>query len=553
MIRFQGKGVCAGIALGTVTLFQRKTVTTFKHKISDTETELRRLHQAIHKAVDQLEHLAADTKHTLGDNEAQIFEIHAMMLEDEDLMKAMTECITQQQWNAEYAVHTTSEAFAARFAAMNESYMQAREADVRDIGQRLLRCLAKEQVTDDAITKPCILCADDLTPSETAGITIGTVLAFATAKGSTSSHTAILARSMNIPAVVALGDAFYDSLHNGDTILIDGDTGECILCPDEETVSAAKEKQNRIAGKIHALHALCGAETITKDGRKILLYANIGHPDEMASAIKNGAEGIGLYRSEFLYLRQKTYPDEITQMQAYRSLLEQTPEQRVVIRTLDMGADKQADYFQLPQEDNPALGVRGIRLCLARPNLFRTQLRALYRASVYGKLCIMFPMIAAAEELQEALDICSSVRSELNAEGLAFSDHVELGIMIETPAAAVISDQLAELVDFFSIGTNDLTQYTLACDRQNVHLEYLTAKHSQAVLRLMERTIQNAHAKGIWVGICGEMASDLQLAESFLQMGADELSVSPKDILPLRECIRDLDMEADHKTKTDTH
>ncbi len=552
MIRFQGKGVCAGIALGTVNLFQRKTITATKYENSDTQAELQRLQDAVHTAICQLNHLASETKQILGDSEAQIFEIHAMMLEDEDLLGYITDMISQQHCNAEYAVHTASEEFAARFSSMEEEYMQARKADVQDIAQRLLRCLSKEHPATPVIHPPCILCADDLSPSETAGIPADTVLGIATANGSANSHTAILAKSMDIPAIVALGNAFYQTLHNGDVILIDGDTGECILSPDEDTIRAAKKKQKLIDDRRHSLHALSKEETLTKDGKTILLYANIGNAKDMEFAIQNGAEGIGLYRSEFLYLQQETYPDEATLLQAYQNLLQQMPNQRVVIRTLDMGADKQASYFHLPQEENPALGVRGIRLCLARPDLFRTQLRALYRASVLGKLSIMFPMVTTAEELREVLAICKSVRNELATEGLPFSDDVELGIMIETPAAALISDQLAELVDFFSIGTNDLTQYTLACDRQNVHLEYLNAKHSQAVMRLMEYTIQNAHAKGIWVGICGEMASDQQLAESFIRMGADELSVSPKDILPLRKCIRELDLSNSIKTKTDT-
>lgn len=537
MRRFNGKAVCGGVAMGKVRLMQRKGIISEKTVVHDTAAEQNRLQQAVTRAREQLLALAEQTKTQLGESQAQIFEIHAMMLEDEDFMGCIEETITQQHCNAEYAVQHAAAVFAEGFAAMEDAYMQARAADVKDIGARLLQNLSHQQDTAELDASPCILCADDLSPSETAGLSADTVLGFATALGSTNSHTAILARSMNIPAIVGLGNDFLAALQEGETILVDGDTGECILAPDAQTIRAAEEKQNRIAQRIAALHTLRTAETITADGKKIRLYANIGGAKDMKQALQNGAEGIGLYRSEFLYLQQDALPDEETQYRAYRRLLEQMPTSLVIIRTLDIGADKQIPYLPLPHEENPALGVRGIRLCLARPELFRTQLRALYRASVHGKLGLMFPMITEAAELRQTLAICAQVRESLRQEGIPCGEQIQHGVMIETPSAAICSAELAPLVDFFSIGTNDLTQYTLACDRQNPQLEYLHGASSQAVLKLIADTVKNAHEQGIWVGICGEMAADTALTENLLQMGVDELSVSPKDILPLRQHI----------------
>lgn len=540
MRRFYGKAVCGGVAIGKVLVMQHKELQQEKMEIQNTKAEQNRLQQAIEHAKEQLQGLAAQTKAQLGEAQAQIFEIHSMMLEDEDLIGCMKETITQQHCNAEFAVQHATAVFAARFAAMNDPYMQARAADVKDIGSRLLRCLSHRQDTAITGAARCILCADDLSPSETAGLSTESVLGFATAQGSASSHTAILARSMNIPAIVGLGDAFLSALQDDTTILIDGDTGECILAPDAQTIHKAEEKQNSIAKRNAALHTLRTAKTITADGKTIRLYANIGNEKDIQQALQNGAEGVGLYRSEFLYLQQNALPDEETLYHAYCHLLQQMPTSLIIIRTLDIGADKQIPYLPLPHEENPALGVRGIRLCLARPQLFVTQLRALYRASVYGKLGIMFPMITQAEELQQALAICAQVRQTLRKEGIPFCENTAHGVMIETPAAAICSAELASLVDFFSIGTNDLIQYTLACDRQNPQLEYLHSATSAAVMQLMAKTIQNAHAKGIWVGVCGEMASDPARTKTLLQMGVDELSVSPKDILPLRAHIRNL-------------
>lgn len=540
MKRFYGKAVCGGVAIGKVRLMQRKELQSEKIQIHDTKEEQVRLQQAISIAQKQLLALAEQTKAQLGESQAQIFEIHSMMLEDEDFMGCIDETITQQHCNAEYAVQHAAAMFADTFAAMDDAYMQARTADVKDISERLLRCLSHRQDTAVSEETPCILCADDLSPSETAGLSTEKVLGFATAHGSASSHTAILARSMNIPAIVGLGDAFLSALQDDQSILLDGDTGECIIAPDAQSIRAAEEKQNRIAKRIAALHTLRTLETITAEGKRIRLYANISNANDMQQAIENGAEGVGLYRSEFLYLQQNALPDEETQYHAYRHLLEQMPTNLVIIRTLDIGADKQTPSLPLPHEDNPALGVRGIRLCLARPQLFRTQLRALYRASVHGKLGIMFPMITETHELRQTLSICAQVQKELRQEGLPCGENIKHGIMIETPAAAIGSAKLAALVDFFSIGTNDLTQYTLACDRQNHQLEYLHSKPSSAVMQLIAETVKNAHANGIWAGICGEMAADSALTEALLQMGIDELSVSPKDILPLREHIRKL-------------
>ncbi len=540
MTRFYGKAVCGGVAIGKVQLLHRTQIQSDKTEIYDTEAEIKRLQKAVTIAREQLLALSEQTKEQLGVSEAQIFEIHAMMLEDADFIGCIQDTITEQRCNTEYAVQQAATEFAAGFAAMEDAYMQARAADVKDIGARLLRCLSHQQDTNAKRNTPCILCADDLSPSETAGLSTNTVLGFATAHGSTGSHTAILARSMNIPAIVGLGDDFLAALHDGERILVDGDTGECVLSPDEQTIRAAEEKQNRIAERIAALHTLRTAETITADGKKITLYANIGNANDMQQALQNGTEGIGLYRSEFLYLQQTDLPDEDTQYHAYRRLLEQMPQSRVIIRTLDMGADKQIPYMHLPHEENPALGVRGIRLCLARREMFCTQLRALYRASVHGKLSIMFPMITTVEELQETLAICEDARTMLREKSIPYADQIEHGVMIETPSAALLSAELASLVDFFSIGTNDLTQYTLACDRQNPQLEHLHATPSEAVLQLIAGTVENAHTNGIWVGICGEMAANPALTERFVQMGIDELSVSPRDILPLREHIRSL-------------
>lgn len=551
MRRFQGKGVCGGVAIGKTAVLHRASPTVTKTHICDIDGELRRLQGAMHRAKEQLSVLCGETKQMLGEDEAQIFEIHAMMLEDEDFTDAVFEMIGTTHCNAEYAVQTVAAQFAERFSSMEDAYMQARSADVRDIGNRLLQCLTAHADSTVGLTAPCILCADDLTPSETAGLKPHTVLGFATAGGSANSHTAILARSMNIPAIVGLGKEFFHALRDGETILLDGDTGECILSPDAATLLAAQEKQNRIARRMAALHALREEKTVTQDGAEIALYANIGHPNDVHGALQNGAEGIGLFRSEFIYLSQHSFPDEITQFCAYREVLEQMQQRRVIIRTLDIGADKQAAYFRLPHEENPALGVRGIRLCLNQTEVFLTQLRALYRASVYGRLAIMFPMITTADELKQTLALCRQVEAELTAEGIPFSRTMEFGIMIETPAAALISDQLAGSVDFFSIGTNDLTQYTLACDRQNPKLDHLNEPPHEAVLRLIDMTVRNAHDRGIWVGICGELAADPALTERFLRGGVDELSVSPKDILPLREKIRSFSLElpAPHSKK----
>ncbi len=546
MTRFYGKGVCGGVAIGKVQQLKRAQTDHTKRRIDDTNAELHRLEAAITTARIQLLTLSAQTKAQLGDAEAQIFEIHAMMLEDVDFTEAITDCIRNEQCNAEYAVESAAKAFAQNFAAMDDTYMQARAADVKDIGERLLRCLSDAESTSNPSVGDCILCADDLSPSETAELSGNAVLGFATAHGSTGSHTAILARSMNIPAIVGLGTEFLSSLHDGDTLLLDGDTGECIVSPDAQTIRNAEEKQNRITERMAALHILRNVETVTADGKKIALYANIGNVNDMQQALQNGAEGIGLYRSEFLYLQQPTLPNEEVQYRAYRQMLEQMPNQKVVIRTLDIGADKQVSYLQLEHEENPALGLRGIRLCLARPELLRTQLRALYRASIHGRLCIMFPMITTAEELQSTLSVCKDVRETLQAEKSPFSNDVEHGIMIETPSAAILSSQLAKQVDFFSIGTNDLTQYTLACDRQNPKLEYLHAKPAQAVNDLIAYTVKNAHSNGIWVGICGELAAHTELTKNFIALGVDELSVSPKDILPMREHIRNLHMNGSH-------
>lgn len=542
MTKFTGKGVYGAVAVGKISVFKRQDMNVKRIKIQDAEAEIKRLEAAKQAAIGQLQAIYEKALKEVGETNAQIFEIHMMMVEDEDYNDAIAEMINGQSVNAEYAVAVTADNFAEMFSSMDDSYMQARAADVKDISNRIIACLSSSTTSDSAAGEKAIICADDLAPSETVALDKDKVLAFATARGSSNSHTAILARNMNIPAIIGLGDEFLESVKDGDIAIADGFTGEIILDPDSETLAAYERKQQAEAEKKALLQELKGKENVTLDGTKINIYANIGSADNIGAVLLNDAGGIGLFRSEFIYLENNDYPSEEEQFKIYKKVLESMASKKVIIRTLDIGADKQADYFGLEKEENPALGLRAIRICLTRPEIFKTQLRALYRASVYGKLGIMFPMITSVKELEEILEICDQVKSELDAENLEYSRKVELGIMIETPAAAIISDKLAPMVDFFSVGTNDLTQYTLACDRQNPHIERFCDTHHEAILRLIEMSAENAHANGAWIGICGELAADTDLTETFLRMGIDELSVSPSFVLKVRDKVRKIDL-----------
>ena len=542
MTVFKGKGVYGAIALGHISVIKRRKVKVNRIEISDIEAEKARLETAKAKALKQLEEIHAKALKEVGEANAQIFEIHMMMLDDDDYNESIVSIIETQSVNAEYAVSVTSDNFSQMFASMDDSYMQARSADVKDISNRIITCLSQDESEDDKSSEKVIICADDLAPSETVLLDKDKVLAFVTAYGSSNSHTAILARNMNIPAIIGMGEEFLKSVKSGDFAAVDGYTGEIFVNPDEETKSRLENKLYEDREKKLLLQELKGKENITLDGRKINIYANIGSVDNIGAVLANDAGGIGLFRSEFLYLENTDYPTEEQQFTAYKKVLESMAGKKVIIRTLDIGADKQADYFGIAKEENPALGLRAIRICLTRPEIFKTQLRALYRASVYGNLGIMFPMITSVSELEKILAICEEVKNELTAEGTSFSEKIELGVMIETPAAAVISDRLAPLVDFFSVGTNDLTQYTLACDRQNAAIEPFIDTHHEAILRLIELSAKNAHENGAWIGICGELAADVSLVDTFLRMGIDELSVSPSFVLSVRNAVRHCDL-----------
>ena len=538
MTTLKGKGVYGAIALGQISVFTRKEAAVKRTHIEDISAEKERLAAAKEKATEQLQEIYNKALKEVGEANAQIFEIHMMMIEDEDYNDSINSIIETQSVNAEYAVAITADNFAAMFSSMEDAYMQARSADVKDISNRIISCLSEENSESAASDEKVIICADDLAPSETVLLDKDKVLAFVTAYGSSNSHTAILARNMNIPAIIGVGKELLSSVRNGEFAAVDGYTGEIFLEPDEETRARLEKKRTDDEEKKRLLQELKGKENVTLDGRKINIYANIGSVDNIGAVLANDAGGIGLFRSEFLYLESSDYPTEEQQFAAYKRVLESMAGKKVIIRTLDIGADKQVDYFGLAKEENPALGYRAIRICLTRPEIFKTQLRALYRASAYGNLGIMFPMITSVSELEKILAICDEVKKELKAEGVEISEKTELGIMIETPAAAIISDRLAPMVDFFSVGTNDLTQYTLACDRQNAAIEQFVDTHHEAILRLIEMSAKNAHANGAWIGICGELAADTSLTEAFLRMGIDELSVSPTFVLKVRDAVR---------------
>jgi len=542
MKKYVGKGVYSAIAIGKISRYKKKEAVVKRVHITDTDNEKARLSIAKSSAIKQLEEIYEKALREVGEANAAIFEIHQMMLDDDDYNDSIHNIIESQSVNAEYAVAVTADNFAAMFSSMEDAYMKARAADVRDISNRLIRNLSGDFSDSVSSGEKVILCANDLAPSETVSLDKENILAFVTAHGSSNSHTAILARNMNIPAIIGVGDEFLNEIKDGDEAAVDGFTGEIFVNPDEETRARLQKKQQADEEQKRLLLELKGKEDITLDGRKIKVYANIGGTDHIGAVLLNDAGGIGLFRSEFLYLESSDYPTEEEQFAAYKKVLESMAGKKVIIRTLDIGADKQVDYFNLKKEENPALGCRAIRICLTRPEIFKTQLRALYRASVFGNLGIMFPMITSVSELERITALCSEVRLELKEEGIAFSTAVELGIMIETPAAAIISDKLAPMVDFFSVGTNDLTQYTLACDRQNPDVEEFVDTHHEAILRLIEISAKNAHEHGAWIGICGELAADTTLTKTFLQMGIDELSVSPGFVLKVRDAVRKIDL-----------
>ena len=537
MITIQGKGVSKGIAKGPLYFFQRSDTTVTLKVVSDIEAEKARLAVAQEQSIQQLNALAEKCRDDAGEEMAVLFETHAMFVEDEDFAECITSLIDEKSCNAEYAVEQAGIQFAAMFAAMDDAYMQARAADIKDVAKRILDNLLG--VVDGGIRSdvPVILAADDLAPSETLQLDKSKILGFVTMGGSGNSHTAILARTMGIPAICGAGEALAES-YNGRVGYIDGETGQLIIDPDAMTQAALKEKYEKQQETKKLLETMKGQEDITLDGKKMLLYCNIGSPEDVAAVLANDGQGIGLFRSEFLYLSASDYPTEDEQFEAYRSVAAAMNGKRVVIRTLDIGADKKVDYFDMKEEENPALGVRAIRICLNRPEVFRTQLRALYRASVYGKIAIMFPMITSVWEVKECKRACVSVMKELEAEGIPYDKDTELGIMIETPSSVFVAEELAKLVDFFSVGTNDLTQYTLACDRQANDLGKFYDPHHPALLRAIKMAADAAHKAGIWIGICGELGADISMLPTFLAMGIDELSVSPSAVLPVRAAIR---------------
>lgn len=542
MKKYQGKGVYGAVATGKISLFKKPDAEVKRIRIDDTDNEKTRFEQAKTLAVQQLQEIYDKALKEVGEANAAIFEIHQMMLDDDDYNDSINNIIDSQSVNAEYAVAVTADNFAEMFSAMDDAYMKTRAADVRDISNRLINNLSGNASVENNSDEKVIICANDLAPSETVSLDKEKVLAFVTAHGSSNSHTAILARNMNIPAIIGAGNDFLNEIKDGDEAIVDGYTGEVFVDPDEEMRAKALEKQRADEEKKRLLQELKGKENVTLDGKKINVFANIGGVENIGAVLLNDAGGIGLFRSEFLYLENSDYPTEEQQFAAYKKVLESMAGKKVIIRTLDIGADKQVDYFNLKKEENPALGYRAIRICLTRPDIFKTQLRALYRASSFGNLGIMFPMITSVSELEKILAICDEVKAELKAQGVEYSENVELGIMIETPAAAIISDKLAPMVDFFSVGTNDLTQYTLACDRQNPDIEQFVDTHHEAILRLIEMSAENAHKHGAWIGICGELASDTSLTETFLRMGIDELSVSPTFVLKVRGAVRRIDL-----------
>ena len=541
MISIQGKGVSTGVAIGPLYFYQRAQSTIRRYEVEDGDAEWARFKAAQAKAVEQLGELAEKARAEAGDEAALLFETHQMMAEDMEYEEAIQTAVQENRLNAEAAVTDTAAQFADMFASMEDPYFQARAADVKDVSSRIIAALTGVVQGGIDSPVPVILAADDLAPSETVQLDKSKILGFITEGGSGSSHTAILARTMGIPAIIGVGDQLKPE-YEGKEVIIDGSTGNVVIEADADAKLHLMKKMEEQRKTREMLEQLKGKPNETIDGRSMRVFCNIGSPDDVPAVLANDAGGVGLFRSEFLYLNCDDYPSEDYQFEAYKKVLSDMEGREVIIRTLDIGADKQIGYFDLPHEENPALGNRALRICLNRPEIFRTQLRALFRASAYGKLGIMFPMVTSVWEVKEARKMCDQVKAELTKEGIPFSDDVEIGIMIETPAAAVMSDRLAKVVDFFSCGTNDLTQYTLACDRQNADLGRFFNPHHPAVLRLLKMVCDNAHKNGVWVGICGELGADLQLTETFLSIGIDELSVSPRSVLPLRQKIREVNL-----------
>ena len=539
---FQGKSVYKGIVMGPVAVLRKNDYQVKRTRIEDADAEILRVTGAVEAAKEQLGRLYDKAVQEVGEASAAIFEVHQMMLEDEDYLESIQSMIRTELVNAEYAAAATGDNFAQMFAAMDDDYMKARAADIKDISERLVRNLSGGADADLSSMEPSVIVADDLSPSETVQMDKEKILAFVTVHGSTNSHTAILARMMNIPALIGV-PMKPDELKNGMTAVVDGFSGQVIFEPDETVKAETKKRIEEEAEKQKLLQELKGKENVTLDGRRIHIYANIGSVGDMGYVLENDAGGIGLFRSEFLYLGRNDFPTEEEQFQAYRQAAQMMAGKKVIIRTLDIGADKQVDYFQLGREDNPAMGYRAIRICLKQPEIFKVQLRALLRAAVYGNLSIMYPMITSTEEVKRIYEIVAEVEEELKAQGVQYRIP-EQGIMIETPAAVMISDRLAELVDFFSIGTNDLTQYTLAIDRQNERLDDFYNPHHEAILRMIQMVVENAHKCGKWAGICGELGADPTLTEQFVCMGVDELSVAPSMILKLRKIVREMRAEA---------
>lgn len=535
MKRFSGKAVFHGIAIGKIQLLKKKETNVFRNHIEDVEQEIARAEKAVTETEEQLKKLYDKALREVGESGAAIFEVHQMMLQDQDYQESIQNIIRTQQVNAEYAVAITADNFSEMFAQMEDAYMKERAADVKDISERLIRVLSAEEKEDLDTEGATIIVADDLSPSETVQMDKSKVKSFVTRYGSSNSHTAILARTMNVPALI--GVAYEDDI-DGKTAVVDGFKGELIVEPDADVLEEYEKKAAEEAEKQKLLQELKGKETVTQSGKQIRLYANIGGISDLQAVMQNDAAGIGLFRSEFLYLEKDDYPTEDEQFKVYRSVAETMAGKKVIIRTLDIGADKQIGYFGLDKEDNPAMGYRAIRICLTRIDIFKTQLRALYRASAYGNIGIMFPMIISVNEVKRIKEIVEEVKQELKENGIAYGE-VELGVMIETPAAVMVSEELAKEVDFFSIGTNDLTQYTLAIDRQNAKLDDFYDAHHPAILRMIRMVVENGHKGGAWVGICGELGADLELTDEFVEMGIDELSVSPSCILPIRKKIRD--------------
>lgn len=538
MIKLSGKPVYQGIAMGPAAVLRKEDQPVKRIRIANTETEIARLKKAGKEASQQLQKLYEKAKKEVGESSAAIFEVHQMMLEDDDYLDAIHSMICTEMVNSKFVVAMTGDNFAAIFAGMDDDYMKARAADVKDISNRLIRNLSGEKEIDFASMEPSVIVADDLTPSETVQMDKEKILAFVTVHGSANSHTSILARMMNIPALIGV-PVNLNEIRSGMTVMVDGFRGEAVFEPSEEIGMAARERIQKEQDKIKLLQELKGKENRTKDGRTINIYANIGSVSDVGYALENDAGGIGLFRSEFLYLGRDDYPSEEEQFQAYRQVVQTMAGKKVIIRTLDIGADKQADYFDLGKEDNPAMGYRAIRICLKEQEIFCTQLRALLRAAVYGNLSVMYPMITSVDEVTKIYEIVERVKEELDTNGIPYKVP-EQGIMIETPAAVMISDELAEMVDFFSIGTNDLTQYTLAVDRQNERLDDFYNPHHRAILKMIQMVVDNAHIAGKWAGICGELGADPKLTKRFIDMGIDELSVAPSMILPLREIVREI-------------